>query len=344
VLACLRGILPRQLHVLAWREGTALGCLEAIRAGLAGSQADRERAAAIDPGRVEAATAACDARMLSPEDEEYPSALLDLHDPPAALFVRGRSLGELAPRIAVVGARNCSPTGREVASEIGSGLGAAGVCVVSGAARGIDSASHQGSMRAGGTTIAVLGSGIDVAYPRGSRRMLEEILRVGSIVSEYAPGVPAEPFRFPARNRIVAALSEAVVVVEGVRKSGSVITAEHALDIGRQVLAVPGPVTSELAQAPLALIRDGATMIRGASDLLSDLGYDRPASVLGLPQGLSDTERRVLEELAGATMPSRLVDAVGLALPEVMTALVCLELRGLVRSVGGRFERTRPLQ
>jgi len=343
VLACLRGILPRDLHALAWREGTARACLEAVTAGLVGSAADREHAAQIDPERVEAAATDCAARMLTPEDEEYPSGLLDLHDPPVALFVRGRFLGELAPRIAVVGARNCSPTGKEIATLVGSGLGAAGVCVVSGAARGIDSAAHQGSMRAGGTTIAVLGSGIDVVYPRGSRRMLEEIVEVGSIVSEYAPGVPAEPFRFPARNRIVAGLSEAVVVVEGVEKSGSLITAEHALDIGRHVFAVPGPVTSELARAPLSLIRDGATMIRGASDLLADLGYDRPVSGLRLP-GLSDAERRVLQLLTGPTVPSALVDAVGIPLPEVMGTLVNLELRGLVRSVGGRFERTRPLE
>ncbi|HLB63168.1 MAG TPA: DNA-processing protein DprA [Actinomycetota bacterium] len=341
VMASLRGILPREVHALAWREGSARACLDEIKAGRAGSDADREWAARIAPERVEAAAGACGARMLTPEEEEYPPRLVDLDDPPAALFVRGRNLEELVPRIGVVGARNCSPAGREFAIEVGSGLGAAGVCVVSGAARGVDSAAHQGSLRAGGTTIAVLGSGIDVAYPRGSRRMLEDILESGSIVSEYAPGVPAEPFRFPARNRIVAGLSEAVVVVEGIGRSGSLITAEHALEIGRSVFAVPGPVTSELAEAPLALIRDGATMIRGVADLLADLGYDDPMpGARRLPLGLSDTERLVLETLAGRVVPSTLVDSTGLAFPEVMATLLSLELRGLARNVGGRFERS----
>jgi len=131
------------------------------------------------------------------------------------------------------------------------------------------------------------------------------------------------------------------VVVEGIGRSGSLITAEHALEIGRSVFAVPGPVTSELAEAPLALIRDGATMIRGVADLLADLGYDDPMpGARRLPLGLSDTERLVLETLAGRVVPSTLVDSTGLAFPEVMATLLSLELRGLARNVGGRFERS----
>src|SRR5205809_6482365 len=156
----------------------------------------------------------------------------------------------------MVGARSCSSIGKEVATAFGRGLAGAGVCVVSGGARGIDAASHRGALRAGGRTIAVLGCGIDLLYPGQNRALLREVLGSGALVSEYPPGTPAEPFRFPARNRIVAALCRAVVVVEGARGSGSMITADHALDVGREVFAVPGAVSSPLAAVPLELIRD----------------------------------------------------------------------------------------
>ena len=167
-----------------------------------------------------------------------------LHDPPVALFVSGRPLTQLPERVAVVGARNCSPLGNEVAMSIGAGLGGAGVCVVSGAARGIDAASHRGALDAGGSSLAVLGSGHDLPYPKGSAELIARIAANGAVVSEYAPGVVAEPFRFPARNRLVAALGRALVVVEGAAGSGSMISVDHALDLGRDVFAVPGPVTS----------------------------------------------------------------------------------------------------
>jgi DNA processing protein len=194
----------------------------------------------------------------------------------------------------------------------------------------------------------VLGSGVDVAYPRQNRCLFESILASGCIVSEYPPGTHAEPFRFPARNRIVAALSRAVVVVEGATGSGSMITAEHALDLGRDVFAVPGAVTSELAQVPLGLIREGATLIRGADDLIADLGLELLTLGSGgtgattSPQGLlapSGREKAIWEALAAASAPDRLASLTGLPLGDVVSALVGLELRGLVRHVGGRYER-----
>jgi DNA processing protein len=174
----------------------------------------------------------------------------------------------------MVGARNCSPAGAETAKAIARSLSRAGVRVVSGAARGIDKAAHLGALGGAGGTVAVLGCGIDVAYPNDNRTLLAEIASHGAVISEYPPGVPAEPFRFPARNRIVAALSRAVVVVEGADGSGSMITADHALEVGREVFAVPGPVTSPLSAVPLSLIRQGATLIRGPHDLLEDLGLE----------------------------------------------------------------------
>ena len=240
---------------------------------------------------------------MTPADAEYVRPLLDLlADPPIGLFVKGRPLTGMPDVVAVVGARNCSSLGNEMAMDIGSALGSAGACVVSGAARGIDAAAHRGALAAGGTSIAVLGSGIDLPYPKGSAQLLERIAAVGAVVTEYAPGVKAEPFRFPARNRLVAALSRALVVVEGAEGSGSMISVEHALDLGRDVFAVPGTVTNPLAQVPLALIREGATLIRGADDLLADLGLAARLAVAP-PPGLPDDERQDLRADGGTAAP-----------------------------------------
>ena len=174
---------------------------------------------------------------------------------------------------------------------------------------------HRGALAAGGTSIAVLGSGIDLPYPKGSAQLLERIAAVGAVVTEYAPGVKAEPFRFPARNRLVAALSRALVVVEGAEGSGSMISVEHALDLGRDVFAVPGTVTNPLAEVPLALIREGATLIRGADDLLDDLGLAARLAVAP-PPGLPDDERTVYEQLVEPLLPDALARRAGISIPD----------------------------
>jgi DNA processing protein len=339
VLVSLLGIAPKRLHALAWAEGTASGCLAAIRSGAAGSQADGAFARAADPASIAAAATALGARFVTPADAEYVRPLLDLlADPPIGLFVKGRQITGMPDVVAVVGARNCSSLGNEMAMDIGSALGSAGACVVSGAARGIDAAAHRGALAAGGTSIAVLGSGIDLPYPKGSAQLLERIAAVGAVVTEYAPGVRAEPFRFPARNRLVAALSRALVVVEGAEGSGSMISVEHALDLGRDVFAVPGTVTNPLAQVPLALIREGATLIRGADDLLADLGLAARLAVAP-PPGLPDDERRIYEQMVEPLLPDALARRAGISIPTAVTALVSLEMKHLVRVVGGRYER-----
>ncbi|MGH2723303.1 MAG: DNA-processing protein DprA [Actinomycetota bacterium] len=242
-------------------------------------------AGGIDVRRVSQALRRAGARLAVPGDGEYPERLLDLPDPPACLFLRGRpppgAGGRPEVAVAVVGARACSPYGREVAEGIGAGVAAAGVAVVSGAAIGIDGAAHRGALRVGGPTVAVLGSGIDTAYPQRHRGLIDRIAEAGSVLSEYPPGVKPEPRRFPARNRIVAGLARAVVVVEGAPGSGSLITAEFAQDLGRDVLAVPGPVTSPLSQAPHELIRDGGTLVRGAEDVLAWLDLWGPRAEAG---------------------------------------------------------------
>jgi DNA processing protein len=335
--------------------GAAAACLAAVRAGhpLA-DHSDGELAERLRPADMSARLDEVEARMAVPGDDDYPPGVLDLPDPPAALFVRGGGLGRLGPAVAMVGARNCSALGAEVARAFGRDLAGAGVCVVSGGARGIDSAAHEGALSVGGPTVAVLGSGIDVAYPKRNRGLLDRILEAGSVISEYPPGVPAQPFRFPARNRIVASMAEAVLIVEGATGSGSLITADFGLDLGRPVFAVPGPVTSPLSEVPLALIRDGAGLVRNAEDLLIDLGRLDPAppaagaspsgpdgrlpGIGSLPEGLSELERRLAGALAGPTLPEVLAADLGCSLGEVLGAIVGLEVRGLVRTVGGRVE------
>jgi DNA processing protein len=340
ILSHLESLTPRDLHRLAWAEGSGARCLRAVRAGKAGTDGDREAIRNIDPGAVKEALASSGSRASYPGDREYPDALLDLVDPPAVLFLRGRPVVE-GSSVAVVGARLCSPYGSELASMLGGGLAAAGVTVVSGAALGIDAAAHRGALRADGPTVAVLGSGIDVPYPRGNRRLIERIAEAGTVVSEYPPGVRPVPRRFPARNRIVAALSRAVLVVEGASGSGSILTAEFGMDLHREVLAVPGPVTSPLSDAPHALIRDGATLVRGLDDVLAVLGLEGGDDAETVP-GLSEDERRVLGAMAGTGLTLESV-AARAAIPPgaAMAALVELELRGFVRSAGGRYERTR---
>jgi DNA processing protein len=342
LLSTLRGITPRTLHRLCWREERASDAVAAILAGRAGSDGDRRHLADGDADAVMAAADVAGARFITPEDAEYPATCVQLDDPPVALYVRGARLDVDEVRVAIVGARRCSTLGGEIARDLGRRLGSAGVCVVSGAAYGIDASSHRGALDAGGRTIAVLGSGIDVGYPRSSADLIERIAQTGSVVSEYAPGVPAEPHRFPARNRIVVALSSALVVVEGAASSGSRISVDHALDLGREVFAVPGPVTSPLAEVPLALIREGATMIRGADDLLEDLGLVAPVQTEPVepPIALPEDERLVWTSLLESSLPDALANAIPMSLSRTVAALTRLELRGLVRSRAGRYERT----
>jgi DNA processing protein len=318
--------------------GSAAACVASVRRGRLGSRADREWLSHADPDRIAGRVRDAGARLVTPADPEYDDRLLDLPDPPACVFLRGRPLTAPPERVAIVGSRKCSDLGRAIASDLGRALVTAGVAVVSGAAQGIDAAAHGGALQAGGRTVAVLGSGIDVDHPASSRPLLRAIAERGTIVSGYPPGVPAAPHHFPARNRIVVALARALVVVEGASRSGSRISVDHALDLGREIFAVPGPVSSPLAETPLEMIRDGATLIRGAEDLLGDLGLDRVASPPP-PPDLDRDEGRVWNALAGHLLADAVARRAGMSVPETVTTLVRLELRGLVVNTGGRFER-----
>ncbi len=218
-------------------------------------------------------------RFLARSDDGFPPLLRSIHDPPPGLFLRGGGEPLLLARLAVaiVGARACSGYGAAVARSLGRDLAAAGLVVVSGLARGVDAEAHRGALEAGGTTVAVLGCGIDRDYPAAHAELARRVAESGLIVSEYAPGVEPAPWRFPARNRIVAGLSGATVVVEARERSGALITADLALEEGREVFAVPGEITSSLSAGANALLRLGATPLTAAADVLAAYGLDPPA-------------------------------------------------------------------
>ena len=260
----------------------------------------------------------------------YPRLLAELHDPPSRLYVRGESADVLEQTaVAVVGARSCSAYGAQVARALARELAAAGVVVVSGLARGIDCEAHRGALAGGGPTVAVLGCGIDRDYPRAHAELARRIAGSGAVVSEYPPGVEPAPWQFPARNRIIAGLARATVVVEARQRSGALITADFALELGREVFAVPGEITSGLSAGTNDLIRQGATPLLAAEDVLETLGLERAPPAV--PDTLSAEARAVLARLAdGARSPDELVRETSLSSPRVAVAITELELAALV--------------
>jgi DNA processing protein len=280
-------------------------------------------------------------RWLARSDPSFPPRLGSIHDPPPGLFVRGEAeLQILAhPAVAIVGARSCTDYGAHVARSLARQLAGAGVIVISGLARGVDGWAHRGSLEPGGVTIAVLGCGIDRDYPRAHAALAAQIAEGGLIVSEYPPGVAPAPWRFPARNRIVAGLALATVVVEARERSGALITADLALEEGRDVLAVPGEITSALSRGTNGLIRLGAAPVTCADDVLEAIGIERPpATPDDVPPGTA--VGIVLAALgAGATTADEVARATRLAASAVSAALIELELAGLVEVRAGIYRR-----
>lgn len=270
-------------------------------------------------------------RFLSRSAPDFPSLLRAIHDPPAGLFLRGQAENEILSRaaVAVVGARACSGYGGSVARSLGRELASAGLVVVSGLARGIDAEAHRGALEANGATVAVLGCGIDRDYPAAHAELARRVAAAGLIVSEYAPGVEPAPWRFPARNRIVAGLCPVTVVVEARERSGALITTDLALEEGREVFAVPGEITSALSDGTNALLKLGAAPLTSAADVLASFGIE-PEPVQG--------EGSPLLELLPASA-DELVRKTGLGADEVARTLVELELEGRVVVRDGMYRR-----
>ena len=291
----------------------------------------------------------------------YPENLREITTPPERLYVRGRFAEEDALAVAIVGSRAATSYGLAVAERLAADLAARGVTVVSGLARGIDSAAHRGALRAGGRTIAVLGSGVDVIYPPENRRLAGEIASHGAVVSQFEPGTRPLSGHFPARNRVIAGLALAVVVVEAAEKSGSLITAGLAGEMGREVMAVPGLLTSAQSVGAHRLIQDGAALIQGWEDVVSQLplrwrdrvtsiSMDAPANTLPraaamvaatAQAGARDPQHSEQSQLLGLigeepTDIDGIIERSGLTPGRASALLVTLEVEGRIRQLEGK--------
>jgi DNA processing protein len=269
-------------------------------------------------------------RRIELGEEGYPAALLDLRDPPRVLW----AIGELAtlkpPVVAIVGTRKATAYGERVTREVAGSLARAGACILSGMARGIDGTAHVAALEAHGRTVAVLGTGVDIAYPTGHRPLHARIREKGLLLSEELPGSHAGPGSFPRRNRIIAALASVTIVVEAGVKSGAMITATHALELGRTVAAVPGPIDSPQSAATNSLIRDGATVIADVADALQLVGLTPPIR-RPHPEIATAAERAVWSALGdGALDVDTLSVRSGLPARECLAAVTTLELSGAI--------------
>lgn len=263
-------------------------------------------------------------RLVRADSDGYPVGLVDLEDPPEVWVI-----GELheSPGVAVVGTRRCTRYGVDLAESFGAVIARAGWTTVSGLARGIDTAAHRGCLRLSGHAVAVLGSGVDYCYPAENKTMYGEIVGTGgAIVSEYPPGTPPDRWRFPARNRIIAAMSAAVVVVEAAATGGALITARLGAEMGRPVFVVPGDVDRDMSEGCNRLIRDGAHPVFGSADLIEELSL-----VIGRPATAMDTTHGIPSE---GVLVSQLPELWSLTVTESLVKLGRLELEGKVRRLG----------
>lgn len=294
--------------------------------------------AEINLERIWERTQAAGIKVLTWEDESYPRLLREIYQPPPVIYLRGEILPEDETAVAVVGTRRITAYGRQVTEDLGAALARHQVTVVSGLARGTDAIAHQSALRAGGRTIAVLGSGVDRIYPPEHRRLAEEIIESGALISDYPPGTPPDSANFPPRNRIISGLSLATVVVEAGETSGALITATFALEQGREVLAVPGLITSPNSKGTNRLISQGARPLLTPEDVLEAINIravntQRAARRL-LPA--DEVESRLLELMGDGSMAAdELSFLSGLPIEKVSATLAVMELKGLIRSAGG---------
>ncbi len=310
----------------------------------------------FDLAREEERLAKAGATFITTRDDGYPRLLKEINDPPIGLYRKGDYLfGQ--PCIAVVGSRRTTLYGQAVARKLGAQLAQLGFCVVSGLARGIDTAAHEGALSVGGKTVAVLGCGIDIVYPPENLDLYRRIAETGAVLSEFPFGRKADKQTFPMRNRVVSGISEGVVVVESDTSGGAMITARFAGEQGRLIFAVPGRIDQPTSQGCHQLIRDGATLLMGVDDILSELNYldglhpktasltDEPGLLEQLMPQLGEAERKVAACFSGGGQMG--VDAVaaatGLGASEVAAALMMLELKRLVaKRADGAFEARSP--
>jgi DNA processing protein len=275
-------------------------------------------------------------------DETYPRALLEIPDPPALLYAAGRTELFSRPAFAIVGSRNASAQGERNAQDFAKALSDAGLAIVSGLALGIDAAAHRGGLAGAASTIAVLGTGIDVVYPRRNATLAAEIASRGLLVSEFAPGTAAAAHNFPRRNRLISGLAQGCLVVEAALASGSLITARAAADQGREVFAIPGSIHSPLSKGCHALIKSGAKLVESAEDVLAELSGFRPSGFASTVAGSAQPVAPGLLQHMGHDPVDidSLCARAGLSAEQVSSELLRLELDGRVSSLpGGLYQR-----
>ena len=274
---------------------------------------------------------------LTCEDPEYPSRLREIYDYPSVLYVRGSLPVEDEPCLATVGTRRPTIYGRQVTEEIVTDLARSGITIISGLARGVDSVAHRAALDAGGKTVAVFGSGLDIVYPGENARLAQAIVEHGALVSEYPLGVKPKPENFPLRNRIMSGLSLGVLVVEAGDRSGALITAQQAVEQNREVFAIPGSILSPASQGTNRLIQEGAKLVRNYTDILQELNLTIVVQQAEIREfsPASEAESAILKQLsAEPNHIDEICRCSGLTMPEVSSTLAMLELRGFARQVG----------
>ena len=290
-------------------------------------------------------------RLINWTEPEYPRTLLEIYDPPVLLYVRGDAQVLNCAAIGIVGTRRPTFYGTQMAERLGRDLAVRGLVIVSGMARGIDALAHKGALSApGGRAVGVLGTGIDVVYPKENKKLYERVLEHGALISEFPLGAHPAPENFPVRNRIVAGIPLGIVVVEGAQYSGSLITSRLAMEFGREVFGVPGNVTQAVSFAPNLLIKQGAKLVTGADDVIEELPTPVRAALVGAMQpedgqqnllvaaSLNESERKIYELLsADEPMPiDDIVERSGLNSSVVLATLFDLEMKGIVRQIPGK--------
>lgn len=343
--ARVKGIGPVRLRLLRSRFGSLAEAWRAEEFKLISSGLDQKSIeallaarAVIQPDEQESALERANIKAVTWDDADYPKLLRAINDPPPVLFYRGALTEADAWAVAIVGTRRATVYGREVANMLASELASNKITVVSGLARGIDAAAHQAALKAGGRTIAVLGSGVDVIYPSEHSGLAQQIVEQGAVVSDYPPGTQPEAPNFPPRNRIISGLSLGTVVVEADEHSGALITAGFALDQDREVFAVPGNIYNRSSRGANKLIQSGAKLVLDTGDILDELNLSMVAEHVEAQMVLpaDDTERALLAHLSHEpVLTDELVRLANLPTEQVTATLALMELKGMVRQASG---------
>lgn len=321
---------------LAWRAAPA----ELAQAGLGLKLIERvvQARQGVDLEKLWAKIEAQGIKILTWADEAYPQRLKEIDQPPPVLYIRGDYLLDDVFAVAVVGTRRVTAYGRQITEELAAFLAANGITVISGLARGVDAIAHQSALKAGGRTIGVLGSGVDKIYPPEHRALSEKMIERGAILSDYAPGTPPDASNFPPRNRIVSGLSLAVVVIEAGETSGALITAEFAAEQGREVFAVPGSILAPQSKGTNKLIQRGALPLLSVDDLMQALDLTRMGEQKAARKIIpaDETEARLMNVLGNEPLHiDEIRNQAELPIEKVSATLALMELKGMVRQVGG---------